>query len=72
MLIPFTYKFVHDRIQQAIYNEIMETDKNIFHLQIGRLLIDDNIPDKNNIYIKNQTDKIGTGSVKFLLYNFDI
>ncbi|OQX98912.1 MAG: hypothetical protein B6I24_03965 [Bacteroidetes bacterium 4572_128] len=33
------FKFVHDKIQQAIYSTIPENEKNIFHLQTGKLLL---------------------------------
>lgn len=35
------YKFVHDRIQEAAYALMEETEKTQIHLKIGRLLLDD-------------------------------
>ncbi|MCW3120609.1 MAG: hypothetical protein JWQ38_101, partial [Flavipsychrobacter sp.] len=41
MLIQITgqYKFVHDRIQQAIYTLIPEEDKKAIHLKIGQVIL---------------------------------
>ena len=39
------YKFTHDRLQQAAYNLIDETQKRAVHLQIGRLLLQNSTPE---------------------------
>jgi diguanylate cyclase (GGDEF)-like protein len=45
------YKFIHDRIQQAAYNLIPETDKEKIHLAIGRLWLSTFTPEEKNIHL---------------------
>jgi predicted ATPase/signal transduction histidine kinase len=46
-----TYKFLHDRVQQAAYALIAEDEKKSVHLKIGRLLL-------NNLQGKAQEEKL--------------
>ncbi|WP_051296283.1 AAA family ATPase [Eisenibacter elegans] len=47
----YEYKFVHDRIQQAIYAQIPTKRKRDIHLRIGRLLLEKIPPEKQEEYI---------------------
>ena len=50
---PITYKFLHDRVQQAAYSLIPESETKATHFKIGRLLL-------KNINFEEQNENIFT------------
>jgi predicted ATPase/signal transduction histidine kinase len=57
-----SYKFVHDRLQEAAYSLIPEEDRAKVHLQIGRLLIAAMPPDKIAERIFNLVNQFNRGA----------
>ncbi len=42
----YGFKFAHDRIQQAVYSLIKETERDVIHLKIGKLLLENTSEEK--------------------------
>jgi PAS domain S-box-containing protein len=60
-LLIMNFKFLHDRVQQAAYDLINEKDKQIFHLQIGCLLLENTNIDRPTDEIFKIVDHINIG-----------
>ncbi len=56
-----TYKFLHDRVQQAAYNTILEKDRAEIHLAIGRLLQSDESEKRNDAKIFDVVNHLNKG-----------
>ncbi|MEW6494269.1 MAG: AAA family ATPase, partial [Cyanobacteriota bacterium] len=71
-LLVQNYKFLHDRVQQAAYALIDEAQKQVIHLQIGRLLLQNTAPDVLSEEIFKIVDhfnlgiEAGTGALSLL------
>ncbi|MGI2901933.1 EAL domain-containing protein [Tolypothrix sp. VBCCA 56010] len=57
-----SFKFLHDRVQQAAYALIDEAQKTAIHLQIGRLLLQNTAPEALSEEIFEIVDHLNIGS----------
>ncbi|MFB6274905.1 MAG: AAA family ATPase, partial [Halothece sp.] len=57
-----TYRFLHDRIQQAAYSLISETEKKATHLQIGQLLLQSLPPEQQEQELFTLINQLNLGT----------
>lgn len=55
------FKFAHDRIQQAVYGEIDESDKDEIHLKIGEQLLNNISEDQIHIHLFDIVNQLNRG-----------
>ncbi|MEB3339934.1 AAA family ATPase [Okeania sp.] len=63
-LYPFlilNYRFLHDRVQQAAYTFIDESEKQAVHLKIGRLLLENTPPEYRGERVFDLVDHLNLG-----------
>lgn len=57
----FYYQFLHDRVQQAVYSLLDESDRKYLHLKIGRLLLEETAQKNQSESIFDVVDQINRG-----------
>ncbi|MCC8953208.1 AAA family ATPase [Bradyrhizobium sp. Pear77] len=60
--LPDAYRFVHDRIQEAAYSLIPEKQRGEVHLRIGRLLVANILPEKQEEAIFDIVNQLNRGA----------
>lgn len=56
------FRFVHDRIQQAAYSIISDEQKQIYHWEIGQVILQNNPPPKQGEYIFDIVNQLNLGT----------